>query len=321
MSLRIIFFGSPEFAVPTLSALADDDRFDVAVVVSQPDRTAGRGRRLVEPPVKTAAAERSLRVWQPQTLRSPEIVDKLKAANPDLFVVVAYGEIFRRDVLAIPTHGCLNVHPSLLPRYRGSSPIPAAILNGDKTTGVSIIEMVRKLDAGPIVAQREVELHGDETAETLSIELANLAARMMPDVAADWCNGRIDSRPQDDESATITRELTKDDGRIDWSRSAVEIEREVRAYSPWPTAWTTLDGKRLVVHSAKVWSEHGRGEPGMVGQAGRRVIVTCGASCLELREVQPEGKRMMLAEDWWRGLRRDVSARFDSDSNNLNGSS
>ena len=163
MSVRIIFFGSPEFAVPTLRSLADDERFDIVAVVTQPDRAAGRGRRLVEPPVKSAAVERSIAVWQPQTLRSPEIADRLKSANPDLFVVVAYGEIFRREALAIPKHGCLNVHPSLLPRYRGSSPIQASILNGDRSTGVSVIEMVRKLDAGPIVAQCEVELRGDET--------------------------------------------------------------------------------------------------------------------------------------------------------------
>ncbi len=310
MSFRTIFFGSPEFAVPTLCSLADDDRFDVVAVVTQPDRTAGRGRRPVAPPVKTEATSRSIPVWQPDTLRSPETVEQLQSAAADLFVVVAYGEIFRRVVLAMPRFGCLNVHPSLLPKYRGSSPISAAISNGDRTTGVSIIQMVRKLDAGPIVAQQEFELSGDETGGTLSTDLAKLAAEMMPDVAAQWCSGWIEPRPQNENAATFTRELTKADGRIDWTQGAIEIERQVRAYAPWPTAWTTLDGLRIVIHAAAVSIQRVAQDTGTIVLDGRRVVVACGDGCLELRQVQPEGKRAMRAEDWWRGLRAGAGVRL-----------
>ncbi len=266
---------------------------------------------MIEPSVKVAAQDLDLDVWQPETLRSDEAVERLKNTNPDVFVVVAYGEIFRRGTLDIPAHGCLNVHPSLLPKYRGSSPIPAAILNGDQTTGVSIIKMVRKLDAGPIVAQREVHLRGTETAGHLSERLAELAATILPDAAKAWCEGATEPVAQDDEHAIITRELTKADGQLDWSASARQLERQVRAYSPWPTAWTTLDARRLVVHSSEVWPEIPNANPGELFEDNRHVLVACGQESLCLVQVQPEGKKIMLAEDWFRGLRRDTRRQFE----------
>ncbi len=224
---------------------------------------------------------------------------------------MAYGEIFRREVLSIPTYDCLNVHPSLLPKYRGSSPIQATILNGDQTTGVSIIQMVRKLDAGPITAQEQIDLHGDETGGSLSVVLADLAARVLPDAAARWCDGLIEAEPQNDVDASITRELTKSDGRIDWTKSAVEIERHVRAYSPWPTAWTTLDGRRLVIHAASVSTHSGSGASGSIELEGRSVLVFCGDGVLELLEVQPEGRQKMDAAAWWRGLKSSDPISFE----------
>ncbi len=312
MAIRTVFFGSPEFAVPSLRALATDPRFQVPLVVTQPDRPAGRGRRLVEPAVKVAATDLDLAVWQPMTLRSDEAVDRLRDIKPDLFVVVAYGEIFRRAVLDIPAHGCLNIHPSLLPKYRGSSPIPAAILNGDATTGVSIIRMVRKLDAGPILAQREIRLNGTETSGQLSERLGDLAAVLLPDVAAAWCEGTIEPVEQSDDNAIVTRELAKYDGQLDWTESARQLERQVRAYSPWPATWTTLDGRRLVVHSAEVWPEIPHANPGQIFEDNRHVLVACGEESLCLVQVQPEGKKIMLAEDWFRGLRGDARPTFDA---------
>jgi methionyl-tRNA formyltransferase len=308
----IIFFGSPQFAVPSLDALADNARISVDLVVTQPDRRAGRGRGFVAPPVKAAAESRGLAVWQPETLRSDEAVARLYSVNADLFVVVAYGELFQRRVLAIPGHGCLNVHPSLLPRYRGSAPIQTAILNGDQETGVSIIQMVRRLDAGPIVAQERVPLDRTETGGTLSDTLADVAGRMLPAVVLDWCAGRIAARAQDDELATVTRELTKADGEIDWRNDAAAIERQIRAFQPWPTAWTMLDGKRVVIERAE-FNPHELDLPsGALVAEQPAVLVACGTDSLKLLEVRPEGKRPMPADAWFRGIHSKSHPHFAS---------
>lgn len=310
MPIRVVFFGSPEFAVPSLRSLASDVRFDVALVVTQPDRPAGRGRRTAEPAVKTAASSLGLAVWQPDTLRSDESLKRLSGLASDLFVVVAYGEVFRRAVLEIPNQGCLNVHPSLLPKYRGSSPIQAAILNGDAVSGVSIIQMVRQLDAGPIVARSEVALIGRETGGELSDRLAAVAAEMLPAVANAWCEGRVVAVPQDDALATFTRELTRADGNINWRRAAEQIERQIRAYSPWPTSWTTRSGHRLVVHAAEVGPELPGSQPGSIIIDYRHILVACGQGTLRLVDVQPEGRKPMPAEAWFRGLRAREPVQF-----------
>jgi methionyl-tRNA formyltransferase len=312
VALRIIFFGSPQFAVPSLSALARDARCSVDLVVTQPDRRAGRGRTLVSPAVKIAAESLDIPVWQPETLRSDEAHERLASTGADLFVVVAYGELFQRDVLSIPKHGCLNIHPSLLPRYRGSAPIQAAILNGDAETGVSIIKMVRRLDAGPIVAQESVALDGSETGGSLSDTLASLAGQLLPDVALEWSSGQIAARAQDDQRATMTRELTKADGEIDWNSDAHSIERQVRALQPWPAAWTTLDDKRVVIERAML-DPHSLEQPeGSVVSKHRDVLVACGTGSLKLIEVRPEGKRAMPADAWFRGLHGARPARFEA---------
>jgi methionyl-tRNA formyltransferase len=265
---------------------------------------------LVAPPVKTAAESLSLPIWQLDSLRSDEAHERLRSTNADLFVVVAYGELFQRDVLAIPNRGCLNVHPSLLPRYRGSAPIPTAIVNGDRETGVSIIQMVRRLDAGPIVAQQRLALDGTETGGTLSDALANLAGRMLPDIVVDWVAGRIEAQPQDDQLATITRELSKADGEIDWQQDADAIERQVRAYQPWPTSWTTLNGKRITIERVASHQRELDLAPGTLISEQRDVMVACGAGSLKLISVRPEGKRAMPAADWLRGLHSADSLRF-----------
>lgn len=310
MPIDVVFFGSPEFAVPALNALAGDARFNVLVAVTQPDRPAGRGKQVRPPEVKLAAVERGIPVWQPESLRSPEAVAFLKAHPADLYVVSAYGEIFRREVLALPAHGVLNIHPSLLPRHRGSAPIQTAILNGESETGVSVIQMVRKLDSGPIVTQTRVPLSGTETAERLSEQLAELSGRMIPDVAADWVAGKIQVRPQVEEQATYTRELTKAEGRIDWRRPAVEIERRTRAMSPWPGAWTILDGKRLRLLELDISHEQSH-LPGTITRIGNAILVGTGTSPIRLLRVQPEGRREVHAEEWYRGARLSPEARFE----------
>jgi len=302
--LRVIFLGSPEIAIPSLEALARHPEIDVRLVVTQPDRPAGRGRRLTPPPVRLAAEALDIDVIQPETLRGPAVLDRLRAEQPDLLVVVAFGEILRRAVLEIAPLGCLNVHPSLLPRYRGATPIPAAILNGDTTTGVSIMRLVRELDAGPLVAQCEVGVHLTDTTGSLTARLAALAAEMLPGVVLAYARGDRVPVEQDHASATFTREWTTEDARIDWSRPAVEIERLVRAADPWPVAWTTLDGERLRVLAAQ--AEQATGDEASAGQierAGGEVVVQTGGGLLRLLRVQPSGKRAMDAADWWRGHR------------------
>ena len=311
MPARIVFLGTPDFAVPSLRALTRDPRFAVSLVVSQPDRPAGRGRRLQAPAIKLVADELQLPVIQPDTLRSAVAVAALADSGADVFVVVAYGEILRRSVLDLPRAGVLNVHPSLLPRYRGSSPIPAAILNGDDETGVSVIKLVRALDAGPILLQQAVPLTGAETAGALSARLAALAAEILPDAAAGWIEGRIVPIPQDDAAATYTRELTKADARIHWNSSAVEIERLVRAMNPWPAAWTVLGGRRLVVLQSDISLNRHTLQPGTIVAGNRSPAVAARDGLVYLEEVKPEGRAELSGIDWLRGARLSSEDRFD----------
>lgn len=310
MPINVIFFGSPEFAVPTLNALAEDPRFNVLLAVTQPDRPAGRGKQLRSPAVKMAAIERGIQIWQPETLRSSEAVEYLKSFPADLFVVSAYGEIFRREVLTMPPHGILNIHPSLLPRHRGSAPVQAAIVNGESETGVSIIQMARKLDSGPIVAQKTVPLDGTESGGSLSEYLAEVSSRMIADVAAGWVAGKIQARAQVEEEASYSRELTKEEGRIDWRRPAAEIKRRTRAMSPWPGAWTILGGKRLRLLELDISHEQPI-PPGTITRIGNAILAGTETSPIRLLRVQPEGRREVTADEWYRGARLGPEARFE----------
>lgn len=301
MSWRVVFLGTPQFAVPSLAALVADERFDIALVVSQPSRPAGRGRRLTAPPVATFALEKGLSLLQPVSLRDADSLSRLEAVQPDLLVVVAYGEILRRNVLHLSSSGALNVHPSLLPKYRGASPIAGAIRSGDPQTGVSIMKLVRKLDAGPVVAQTTVPIESTDTTGTLGDRLARTAAEMLPDVCHDWLAGNLVVVEQDESEATYTREWTKADAEIDWTKPAQDIEYLIRAALPWPIAWTSFHGQRLQVRRAEVAADS-LAAPGTILQSGKRLIVGTGENALELEIVQPEGKREMPALGWWNGL-------------------
>jgi methionyl-tRNA formyltransferase len=307
--LRVVFLGSPAFAVPSLIQLAEHDNIDVRLVVTQPDRPAGRGRALTPPPVKTTALDLGLPVYQPETLRDDVAVESLRDAAPEVLIVVAYGELLRRNVLELAPHGCLNVHPSLLPRYRGSSPIPAAILNGDTTTGVSVMRLVRKLDAGPVVAQVEEPVRPDDTSGSLSERLAARAARILPDIALRYVAGELLLVPQDESLVTVTREWTTADAQIDWTQPAQQIERLVRAANPWQVAWTT-DGEtrlRILAASLVAIDPQSHQPPGVVSMHDGAIVVATPDRQLQLDVVQPAGKRAMPAGDWWRGTRRSTT--------------
>lgn len=310
--MRLIFLGSPAFAVHPLEALVAAGH-TIAAVITQPDRPAGRERRLTPPPVKLAAERLRLPVLQPATLRDPDVVAQLAALHPEAGIVAAYGEILRRNVLAIPPLGYLNVHPSLLPRHRGPTPVAGAILAGDQETGVSIMLLDAGMDSGPILARSVVPLPPDARAGPLTDELFRLGARLLVETLAAYASGALIPQPQDHTRATVTRMLKKEDGQIDWSLPAVQIERMTRAYDPWPGAYTQWRGQTLRLLRAAVRPEPpGAAPPGTLlgrGSEGGPLVAT-GQSALELLEVQPAGKRPMPGAAWLHGL-QDASGRFD----------
>jgi methionyl-tRNA formyltransferase len=309
--LRVVFLGTPDFATIPLEALARDDRYTLVGVVTQPDRPAGRGRAPEPPPVKQAALRLGLAVLQPETLREEAAVAQLAALRPDVGVVAAYGEILRKAVLAIPPLGYLNIHPSLLPRHRGPTPVPGAILAGDAETGVTVMKLDAKMDSGPILAQRRVPLPPDARAKALTDELFALGAALLVETLAPYAAGQVELLPQDDSRATYTALLQKADGAIDWAASAERIERMTRAYDPWPGAWTSWRGQPLKVIAARVRAEWpGGAQPGTLLDRKDGVWVATGNGALELLMVQPAGKRALAAEDWRRGLRDLAGARL-----------
>jgi methionyl-tRNA formyltransferase len=300
---RLVFMGTPHFAVPTLLAL--DERHQVVGVVTQPDRRAGRGRKLVISPVKEAALARDLRVFQPQSLREPEAVQRLEVWQPEVIVVAAFGQILRKPVLDLAPRGCLNVHASLLPRYRGAAPIPAAILAGDSVTGATIMRLDKGMDTGPILAQAECPIAPDDTTGSLGAKLASLGAQLLVETLPGWLAGEITARLQDDALATYCRPLKKEDGHLDWTRSASYLDRQVRAFDPWPGAYTMWQGQRLKVLRVEPHSEwQGVESPGLVVplEPGGLGVAT-GNGALELLQVQLAGKKPMAAGIFVRGQR------------------
>ncbi len=313
--MAIVFMGTPAFAVPSLRRLAAD-RYQIAAVYTQPDRPAGRGRRPRPPAVKLAAQELGLVVRQPSTLRDPAALGEIASLKPEVIVAVAYGQILRQEVLDIPPRGVLNVHPSLLPRWRGASPIPAAILAADDTTGVTIILMDPGMDTGPVLAQSSTAIQPSDTAASLTDKLSHLAADLLADTLPRWLNGDIQPRPQDDSRATKAPLLHKEHGAIDWSLPAVDIWRQVRAYNPWPGAYTALDGDLL--HIWQAWPLQGDtgDRPGTVvplsdeprgalppGSDPEAFAVQTGRGLLAILLVQRAGRRPLPPGDFLRGVR------------------
>jgi methionyl-tRNA formyltransferase len=297
-SLRLAFAGTSEFAVPALQALARA-RHAMVVAYTQPDRPAGRGRQLGESPVKTAARELGIRIEQPAHLKGPGAVDALGRHDLDVLVVAAYGLILPQSILDTPRLGCINIHGSLLPRWRGAAPIQRAILAGDATTGVSIMQMEAGLDSGPVYLRRAVEIGEHETAGELQARLAQLGGACIVDVLTDVEAGRARAEPQDASAVTYARKLEKAEGRIEWSKSAAELARAVRAFNPWPVAETRWRGQQLRIWRAHASSSTAAAAPGTVVEAGGdRLIVACGAGTLALEILQLPGKRAMTVREF-----------------------
>jgi methionyl-tRNA formyltransferase len=296
-TLRVIFMGTAAIAVPTLEALAGAE--DIVCVVTQPDRPRGRGRKLAPPPVKETADNLGLRVLQPPRLREPSVVTTLTTLQPDLIVVFAFGQILPRAVLDIPPLGCINIHPSLLPRYRGAAPVNWPIINGDATTGVTTMFMDEGMDTGDILLSEEVPIEDDETAEELAPRLAAVASRLLLQTLERWKEGSLAPIPQNHARATYAPLLKKDDGLIRWEQDAETIRNQVRGMIPWPVAYTLWKGKRLRVYRTRTAA--GEGTPGRVLSVDDGVEVACAQGSLRVDELQLEGSRRMHWEEFLRG--------------------
>jgi methionyl-tRNA formyltransferase len=299
MDIKVVFMGSPDFALPTLRELLK--QYQVVGVVTQPDRPSGRGRLLTPPPVKTLALQHAIPVMQPEKLRQPEAFAQLQAWQPDLIVVTAFGQILRQNVLDLPRLGCINVHASLLPRWRGAAPIQAAILNGDAESGASIMKLDAGVDTGPILTQKRVPILADDTAETLSERLAEDGAGLLIETLPPYIEGSLLSQPQPETGVTYASMIKKEEGLLDFNQAAVALERRIRAYSPWPGAFFYFNDELLKVKRAHV--ETGAHlAAGQRGVAGHLPVVGTSEGELVLDEVQPAGKKAMAGAVFLRGV-------------------
>ncbi len=305
--MRIVFFGTPEFAVPSLSMLLDSGE-EVSAVVTQTDKRRGRDRLATAPPVKELALGSGIRTLQPQSIRDAEFFLELESIAPDLIVVVAYGKILPSQVLAIPPHGCINVHASLLPQYRGAAPIQWAILNGEKQTGITTMLMDEGLDTGPLLLQEETDIAADDTAETLSKRLAALGASVLMKTIGKIKEGRLVPVPQAGVPS-YAPPLKKEDGRLVWKNSAEEIRNFVRGMYPWPCAYCSLNRERIKI--TRVAALDGSGMPGRIEKAKGEIIVGSGKGLVSILELQPEGRRLMTAGEFLQGRKLQEGVFFD----------
>jgi len=320
--LRIIFMGTPQFAVPALEALIEGaapgkvlpEGYQIVTVITRVDKPVGRGKEIVYSPVKQAALARGIPVWQPGSLKRPENIEALAAYNADLYIVAAFGQILPQAVLDQPRYGALNIHASLLPKYRGVSPISEAILQGDTETGVTIMLIDAGVDTGPMLLKRRIPLTGDETTGSLTVQLAILGAQALLEVLPLWVAGTITPEPQDEQKASHTHMLRKEDGEIRWERPAAVLARAVRAYTPWPGAYTHWHDKLLKIVTARVLplEPDSQVPPGTVSlreEAGHQVLaVVTGAGRLLVERLQLEGRKAMSAEEFVRGYPHIVGA-------------
>ncbi len=291
--------GSPDFSVPALRALAA--HYPIAGVVTQPDRPAGRGMTLASPPVKAAADELHIPVIQPQKLREPGALQQLQDWNPDLIVVVAFGQILRPQVLELPRYGCINVHASLLPRWRGAAPIQAAILAGDAETGITVMKMDPGLDTGPVLSQRAIPIGPQDTGGSLLEKLSQLGGELLLETILEYISGKINPQPQPEAGSTYAPMLKKEDGLLDFTRPAAELERKVRAFHPWPGTFLPWDAAPLKIHKAHV--KEGKTEPGKHFIVDGLPALGTADGLIVFDELQPAGKKPMPAKAFLAGAR------------------
>lgn len=306
MHPKLVFMGSPVFALPILQALVE--HYEVVGIVTQPDRPAGRGKVLTPPPVKSLAERYQIPVMQPRRLSQPDAFAQLVAWQPDAIIVAAFGQILKPQVLDLPTFGCVNVHASLLPRWRGAAPIQAAILNGDRQTGVTIMRMDAGIDTGGILSQRAIEINPQDTSLSLSARLAELGANLLMETLPEYLAGRIQIQEQDDQLATYAPMLKKEDGFLDFHRSAQALERQVRAYTPWPGAYLDWKGQMIkILHAHTFQGQIGEAEtalePGTKLRVDNLPAVSTAEGLLILDVLQPAGKKSLTGSEFLNGAR------------------
>lgn len=309
--LRIVYFGTPEFAVPGLRALIES-RHPVVALVSQPDRPKGRGQKLQPTPTKAVADAANIPVLQPTRLKDESFVETLRSYSPDLGVVAAYGRIIPDAVLAVPRLGMINIHASLLPKYRGAAPVHRAVINGDRETGVTIMRVVTELDAGPMLATVRVPIGPDDRTPDLERTLAQAGADLVVRVVDQLSEGTAVEIPQDHAAATYASKIERHEGTLDWSLPAERIHNLVRGLQPWPLVSVSLDGQRILLHRTAVTDERSLAEPGRIVTASNGVlaVATADGRVLQILELQPEGKRVMSARDFLAGRRVELGTRL-----------
>ena len=289
--MRVIFMGTPEFAVAALNKIHEAGH-EVAAVYTQPDKAKGRSGKLQPPPVKVRAMELGLPVFQPERLREEENVTAIRALEPEIIIVAAYGQILPESILAIPPLGCINIHASLLPKYRGAAPIERSILDGEEKTGVTTMYMAKGLDTGDMIEQAETEILPEDTGETLTERLAGMGGELILSTMEKLKNGTAVRTPQKEEESSYAKMLDKAMGEMDFSRTATELERSIRALIPWPCASTVIDGKRVKIYRAEVTEQSGT--PGEILEVTKKYFtIACGSGALRIRNLQPEGKKPM----------------------------
>jgi len=299
-SNKVVFIGTPDFGVSSLRALINDKEFDVALVISQPDMPVGRKQIITASPIKQVALEHKIKILQPKKIET--IKDEIIQINPDIIVVIAYAQIIPKSILNIPKFGCVNLHGSLLPRYRGAGVIQAPIINGDQYSGLTLIEMDEGLDTGSIITQLKIKLNNNETAETLYDKLSDKSASLVIDSLKEYTGGKLKSIPQDKTKTDYIGKIKKSDGLIEWSKSAKEIERFTRAMYSWPSAWTWHQGKQVkILEVQQKTIEINTYKPGKTFIYNSGLAVQCGVDSLIIKKIQIEGKKVLSAEDFMRG--------------------
>ncbi len=308
---RLLFMGTPEFAVPVLKALIESED-EVVAVVTQPDKPAGRGKKLTPPPVKRLAEETGLKVWQPHKLKEEAFLKDLQALEPDAIVVAAYGKILPKVVLELPKHGCINVHASLLPKFRGAAPINWAIIAGEKETGITIMQMDEGMDTGDIILQEAIPIGPEETAGQLHDRLAHLGAKLIVEALKGLKQGRLKPRKQPEEGVSYAPMLKKEDGFLDFSLSAEELSRLIRGLDPWPSAYAYFRGKLVKLFGPSVEEQVVQAVPGEIVSADEEGLrIATGQGVLKVKEVQVEGKKRVSVADFVHGWRPKPGERFE----------
>lgn len=299
--MKVIFMGTPDFSVGTLEALIAAGH-EITLAVTQPDKPKGRGKSMQYPPVKEAALAHGIEVYQPRRVREPECIEYLRKYEADIIVVVAFGQILPKEILEMPKYGCINVHASLLPKYRGAAPIQWAVINGEKVTGVTTMRMAEGIDTGDMILKEEVELDAEETGGSLFDRLAKTGGELCVKTLTAIENGTATYTPQNHEEATHTTMIKKQLGEMDWTKSAQELERLVRGLNPWPSAYTHLNGKTLKIWKTSVLEKETGKDPGTIEVGKSTIAVQTGKGMLQLEEIQLEGKKRMQTDAFLRGV-------------------